>query len=55
MPCKPHFNGRDSDKGRWQNSVEKICDSQPDNIVVYPGHGNLLTLGEWKENNKLYL
>lgn len=49
MPNKPHFNGRDSDKEEWAVSIDKIIDLYSCNLMIYPGHGNKLSLGEWKK------
>lgn len=49
MPFPPHFNSRDSNENDWNESIEQIvrrCDST---ILVYPGHGDRLTLNEWKQ------
>lgn len=37
-----------------QESIKKIL-SYPDNLIVYPGHGNITTLGKEKENLKYFL
>lgn len=47
MPYKPYFNGRDSNEDDWKSSIEKVLATYPANTLVYPGHGEVLTLGEW--------
>lgn len=47
MPAKPYFNGRDSNEQEWKESVEKVMRCYNQNIMVYPGHGDQLTLEEW--------
>ena len=47
MPYKPYFNGRDSNQDDWKQSVEKIARLYSLDTVIYPGHGDILTLGEW--------
>lgn len=47
MPFKPYFNGRDSNEDDWDDSVKKIMNEIPHDVIVYPGHGVLITLGEW--------
>lgn len=50
MPYKPYFNGRDSNEDDWNDSISKIRAQFPDNTVIYPGHGDILKLGEWIDN-----
>ena len=52
MPFPPYFNGRGSNKSEWKGSVAKICNLYNPETKIYPGHGEVLTLGEWKENKK---
>lgn len=47
MPYKPYFNGRDSNQDDWALSIEKVKRAYPSETVIYPGHGDCLTLGEW--------
>lgn len=49
MPTKPYFNGRDSDENEWHNSMEMILSKYEPDTIVYPGHEEVLTLKEWKE------
>lgn len=49
MPYKPYFNGRDSNLDDWETSVEKIGMMLPEDTIVYPGHGEKLSLSEWLE------
>ena len=51
MPYKPYFNGRDSNQDDWYLSIEKIKRAYPPQTVVYPGHGDSMTLGEWTDTN----
>ena len=46
MPSKPYFNGRDSNRDDWVESINKIRTVLP-YTVVYPGHGDLLSVREW--------
>lgn len=55
MPFKPYFNGRDSNDGDWNKSVDLIKSLFPKKTIIYPGHGESLTLGDWIENNKQLL
>ena len=49
MPYKPYFSGRGSDKERYWQSVGEMCRLYADNTVVHPGHGEPLTVGEWRQ------
>ena len=48
MPFPPYFNGRDSNEDDWKHSIAMIESKFPDDTMIYPGHGGILTLGEWK-------
>lgn len=48
MPYKPYFNGRDSNQDDWDNSIPFVLRQCGDDVIVKPGHGEPLTLGEWK-------
>ncbi len=47
MPFKPYFNGRDSNEDDWDASVMKLEKTLSPNIMIYPGHGDKLTFGDW--------
>lgn len=47
MPYKAYFNGRDSNRDDWNESIEKIRRLYPADTVIYPGHGDCLSLTEW--------
>lgn len=49
MPFKPYFNGRDSYETDWYHSIGSILELFPKDTLVYPGHGDSLTLNNWKE------
>ena len=51
MPFKPYFNGRDSNEDDWKMSIKKINSSFPQETIIYPGHGDCLTLKDWNESN----
>lgn len=48
MPFKPYFNGRDSDEDDWYVSISKVGSLFPEDTVIYPGHGDILKLKDWK-------
>lgn len=48
MPFRPYFNGRDSNRDDWDESIPMVLDNCGDDVIVEPGHGEPLTLGEWK-------
>lgn len=50
MPYKPYFNGRDSNQDDWEESIEIINQKISREVIVYPGHGELLTLDDWFTN-----
>ena len=52
MPFKPYFNGRDSNEDDWKQTIEKINAKYSDGIVIYPGHGDWLSLMEWNKTYK---
>jgi glyoxylase-like metal-dependent hydrolase (beta-lactamase superfamily II) len=47
MPYQPYFNGRGSSKEEWAESVKRIEREYEPNTEIYPGHGDVITLGEW--------
>lgn len=47
MPFKPYFNRRDSNEDEWMESVSKIISRYLQDTIVYPGHGDTITLGHW--------
>lgn len=52
MPFKPYFNGRDSSRDDWEKSIEKIEKLCHQQVIVYPGHGETMSLGNWSKNYK---
>ena len=49
MPYKPYFNGRDSNEEDWGESIVRIERLYPLETEIYPGHGAILKLKEWKD------
>lgn len=47
MPFNPYFNGRDSNEDDWIDSIKQIMNEIPHDVIVHPGHGELIALGEW--------
>ena len=47
MPFKPYFNGRDSNKEIWKISVGRLESRYNKEILVYPGHGDMIKLIDW--------
>ena len=47
MPYPPYFNGRGSSKEEWNDSVKMIQALYRADTDVYPGHGDIIKLGEW--------
>lgn len=52
MPFKPYFNGRDSNEDDWEASISKVELLFPKSTIIYPGHGDILKLGEWDDNEE---
>ena len=50
MPYKPYFNGRDSNQDEWNESIKIIINKYNDETQINPGHGEALSLLEWKRN-----
>ena len=50
MPYKPYFNGRDSNRDDWNESIEKIKRLYSTDTILYPGHGDSLSLLEWADS-----
>ena len=50
MPYPPYFNGRGSSKEEWNESVKLIQEMYKPETIVYPGHGEIIKLGEWSES-----
>ena len=48
MPYKPYFNGRDSNQDDWNESIKSIINKYNDETQINPGHGETLSLLEWK-------
>lgn len=53
MPFKPYFNGRDSNEEEWIKSVGKIKAIYSEESVIYPGHGECLSIENWNKNFNL--
>jgi glyoxylase-like metal-dependent hydrolase (beta-lactamase superfamily II) len=49
MPYPPYFNGRDSNKDEWRSSIKHILDKFNPELLIYPGHGDTLTIKEWAD------
>lgn len=52
MPFKAYFNGRDSNKENWEESVLKVINKYDKETLVFPGHGVCLSLFSWIDNYK---
>lgn len=48
MSFKPYFNGRDSNEEDWKKSIKNIINKYNDETQIYPGHGEILSILEWK-------
>lgn len=52
MPFPPYFNGRGSNEDEWDISVKMMVEMYDSGTEIYPGHGEILTIGEWKANKE---
>lgn len=50
MPFPPHLNRRDSNREEWEKSIDHILSKYPKDLVIYPGHGKILSLGNWMQS-----
>lgn len=53
MPFKPYFNGRDSNEDDWKVSIKRINTFYSEDSVIYPGHGDCISIGNWNNNYNL--
>ena len=53
MPFKPYFNGRDSNEDDWKQSITRICEFYPKESIIYPGHGDCLSIENWNQKYNL--
>lgn len=49
MPGKPYFNGRDSNRDDWRESVKKLQQIVPSETIVFSGHGDSIIMEKWRE------
>jgi hydroxyacylglutathione hydrolase len=50
MPYPCYLNKKDGNMEDWEKSIAMVESKYIDETVIYPGHGDVLTLGEWKKN-----
>lgn len=50
MPFPRYLNKKDGNIEDWKKSIAMVESKYIDETVIYPGHGDVLTLGEWKKN-----
>lgn len=50
MPYKPYFNGRDSNENDWYASIKKLIGIYSSQTKLYPGHGDVFTMGNWDKS-----
>ena len=53
MPFPRYLNKKDGNADDWKKSVEFIINHFSKKTIIYPGHGDVLTLGEWIEQNNI--
>ena len=54
MPFKPYFNGRDSNEEDYKVTVNLIKQRYKKETVIYPGHGEELSLNNWDKHFNIY-
>ena len=52
MPFPPYFNGRGSNEEEWDISVTMMVEKYDSETEIYPGHGDVISVGEWKANKE---
>lgn len=50
MPYPRYLNKKDGNVEDWKKSVDLIIIRYSKETIIYPGHGETLTLGEWIDN-----
>lgn len=55
MPSKPYFNGRDSNREDWDKSMKKLKTLFSSSTIIYPGHGDVLSLQDWYDQYSHYI
>ena len=53
MPFPAYFNGRDSNEADWKESISRVRRIFDLNTMIYPGHGEKLTLQDWIAQNDI--
>lgn len=53
MPYPRYLNKKDGNIAEWRKSIELIISKFSKETIIYPGHGDSLSLGDWIENNKV--
>lgn len=48
MPFPRYLNKKDGNIEDWKKSILLVESQYTDETLVYPGHGEVLTMGEWK-------
>lgn len=51
MPYPRYLNKKDGNEEDWKKSVDLIKKRYPLNTIIFPGHGDSLTLEEWMNKN----
>lgn len=50
MPYPRYLNKKDGNEEDWKKSVDLILNRYSKETIIYPGHGETLTLGKWIDN-----
>lgn len=54
-PFPPVFSGSGRNKEDWEKSVKQVLSKFSKSALLYPGHGNILTLEDWEKQNGVFL
>lgn len=49
MPYPRYLNKKDGNEEDWEKSIDMLLNQYTSETIIYPGHGDALTVGEWKE------
>ncbi len=52
MPFPRYLNKKDGNEDDWKKTIAKKESYYSKDVIIYPGHGEILTLGEWIEQNR---
>ena len=51
MPHPRYLNKKDGNEEEWERSISLIKSKYSKETIIYPGHGDAITLGKWIDEN----